>query len=522
MDHVEVFDTTLRDGCQAEEVALSVHDKLDIARRLDDLGVDYVEGGWPNETNPRDQEFFERAKGELELRHARLVAFGSTRRPKVAPSEDSNLRWLVQAETPTVAIFGKAWDLHCKEVLRVSLDDNLQMIEDSVAYLVSQGRQVIFDAEHYFDGYKDDAGYAVACLNAAERGGACRLCLCDTNGGNLPTQIREGIEAAQAHTKTPLGVHIHNDSGLAVANSVIAVEIGVDHVQGTINGYGERCGNANLCTLIPNLELKLGKRCLPPGKVKTLPELSRYVAAAALIPHDHRQPYVGGSAFAHKGGMHIDAVLKCPRSFEHVPPESVGNERRVLLSDQSGGATILQKLQHLEPTMAKRDPRVAKMLKTVKELENEGYQFEAAEASFELLARRVLGQHKPLFQLHGFHVSVNAGRDASTFAEATVRLSVNGTEVHTASTGTGPVDALDGALRKALNQFYPELRNVSLVSFKVRALEERAGTAAKVRVIIQSTDGEETWGTVGVHTDIIEASWQALVDSIEYKLGRGR
>jgi 2-isopropylmalate synthase len=345
--------------------------------------------------------------------------------------------------------------------------------------------------------------------------------LCDTNGGSLLSRIRGGIETAQQSVSMPLGIHVHNDSGMAVANTVMAVEMGIDHVQGTINGYGERCGNANLCSVIPTVELKLGAKCLLDGKLHELRELSLYVAAQALIPHDHRQPYVGASAFAHKGGMHIDAVMKTPQSFEHVPPEVVGNERRVLLSDQSGGAAILHKLQHLRPDLHKSDPAVGEVLRRVKQLEHEGYQFEAAEGSFELLAKRVMGTYRKLFNLHGFRVTVEAREDGQTRAEATVRLSVDGDEVHTAAMGTGPVNALDKALRKALGEFYPQLRDVALTSFKVWALGEREGTAAKVRVLIHSSDGEAEWGTVGAHTDIIAASWQALVESIEYKLLRG-
>ncbi len=515
---VQVFDTTLRDGCQAEEVAFSVHDKLEIARRLDAIGVDYIEGGWPNETNPRDTEFFQQARERLELKNAKLTAFGSTRRATVTPEEDSNLRCLLEAETPTVALFGKSWGLHVTEVIRCSLEDNLAMIEDSVRHICSAGREVIFDAEHYFDGYAAKPEYALDCIRAAERGGAVCIVLCDTNGGSVPSHIRRGIEAAQDAVGVPLGIHVHNDSGMAIGNTILAVELGVEHVQGTINGYGERCGNANLCSVIPTLELKLGAECLPEGMLPELRELSLYVAAQALVPHDHRQPYVGASAFAHKGGMHIDAVKKVPQSFEHVEPEVVGNERRVLISDQAGGAAILHKLQHLRPDMDKRDPAVGEMLRRVKQLEHEGYQFEAAEGSFELLAKRVLGTHRDLFNLHGFRVTIEAREDGQTRAEATVRLAVDGREVHTAATGAGPVDALDGALRKALHEFYPQLKDVALTSFKVWALGDQEGTAAKVRVLIHSSDGETEWGTVGAHADIIAASWQALVESIEYKL----
>ncbi|MFQ6130999.1 MAG: citramalate synthase [Armatimonadota bacterium] len=532
---VSVFDTTLRDGCQAEGVTFSVKDKLRIARRLDELGIAYIEGGWPNPTNPRDLDFFRRAQ-DLELTHAKITAFGSTRRAQVTPEDDANLNTLIEAQTPTVAIFGKSWTLHVTAVLRVELEQNLRMVEDSVRFLAEQGREVIYDAEHFFDGYAADPDYALATLKAAERGGAACLVLCDTNGGCMPSRLAETIEAVKPQIETPFGIHCHNDSGMAAANSQIAVELGAVHVQGTFNGYGERCGNANLCTVIPNLELKLGVQCLPEGKLTELTSVSRFINELAALPDNHRQPYVGASAFAHKGGMHVDAVLKCPRSFEHVEPDAVGGRRRVLLSDQSGGSTIMAKLGaasvaeesdalmsrllEIRPDLKKSDPEVREMLTAVKNLEHEGYQYEAAEGSFVLLAKRILTDYHEPFELRGFHVSVTSREDAQTLAEATVRLRVDGQEEHTAATGTGPVNALDKALRKALLPFYPELANVRLTDFKVRVLERTEGTAAKVQVLIESTDGKETWGTVGAHTDIIAASWQALVDSIQYALLR--
>jgi len=537
MRRVHVFDTTLRDGCQAEGVTFSVKDKLRIAQRLDDLGIAYIEGGWPNPTNPRDLDFFRCAR-ELQLKQAKLTAFGSTRRARVAPEDDDNLRTLIEADTPSVAIFGKSWNLHVTEVLRVELDQNLRMIEDSVRFLAGQGREIIYDAEHFFDGYEADAAYALETLQAAERGGAACLVLCDTNGGTMPTRLAAIIGAVKSNVQTPFGIHCHNDAGMAVANSQVAVELGASHVQGTFNGYGERCGNANLCTVIPNLELKLGVQCLPPGKLAELTSVSRFINELAALPDDSRQPYVGASAFAHKGGMHVDAVLKCPRSFEHVEPGTVGGRRRVLLSDQSGGSTIMAKLGaaaveaesdalmsrllEIRPGLKKSDPEVRGMLTAVKNLEHQGYQFEAAEGSFVLLAKRILTDYHTPFELRGFHVSVVSREDAQTFAEATVRVRVDGREEHTAASGTGPVNALDKALRKALVPFYPELAHVRLTDFKVRVLERTEGTAAKVQVLIESSDGEETWGTVGAHTDIIAASWQALVDSMEYALLRGK
>jgi 2-isopropylmalate synthase len=520
-DTVQVYDTTLRDGCQAEHVNFTVEDKLRVAEALDQIGVACIEGGWPNETNPRDREFFERAK-DRSWGRAQLAAFGSTRRAAVAAEDDTQLQQLLASGAPVITIFGKSWDLHAREILRCSLEDNLAMIEESVAFLKAQGRTVYFDGEHYFDGYKADAAYALETLRAAQRGGADGLVLCDTNGGTLPFELRELTEVAVAEFPGVLiGIHCHNDAGMADANSLAAVLAGARQVQGTINGYGERAGNANLCTIVPNLELKLGLPGLPEGKLADLTSLSLFVSEVANLPHNSRLPYVGRSAFAHKGGMHVNAVMKYPASFEHVPPESVGNERRVLVSDQSGRSTILHKLEALYPGLHRDDPLVQRVLEAVKERENRGYEYEAADASLALLAMRMRGELPELFRLHGFRVMVEKHHEEDIpYSEATIKIRVNGDQFHTAGEGNGPVNALDKALRKALRPKYPELDLLTLVDYKVRVMEATHGTATAVRTLIQTTDGEETWGTVGVHENIIQASWEALVDAIIYGLNK--
>lgn len=515
-----IYDTTLRDGCQGEGIALSVDDKLRIARRLDVFGVAYIEGGWPNPTSPKDREFFERA-ADMKWHHAKIAAFGSTRRANIAPQDDENLRDLVASRAPVVTIFGKSWDFHATKILRISLVENLRMIEDSVAWLKSQVPEVIFDAEHFFDGYLSDAAFALDCLHAAVRGGADCLCLCDTNGGTMPPQVAEIVAAVREQVKTPLGIHCHNDSGTAVASSLMAVQAGCRQVQGTFNGFGERTGNADLCTIIPNLELKLDRRCLPKGKLAEITTVSHYVSEVANLIPSSRAPYVGASAFAHKGGMHVNAVMKHPESFEHIEPEVVGNQRRILVSDYSGSSTIVGKLQRVWPELDRKDPIVAEVLRHVKDLENEGYQFEAAEASLELLARRLRGELEDMFDLHGYRVMIaKLDEDSDPYSEATVKVSIGDREVHTAADGDGPVNALDNALRKALTELFPRLQRLQLVDYKVRVLTAEGGTATKVRVLIETTDGVRTWGTVGVHENIIEASWQALIDAIIYGLLR--
>lgn len=518
--HVSVYDTTLRDGCQAEGIAFSVEDKLLVARRLDELGVDYIEGGWPNPTSPKDREFFERAAG-LTWQTAKIAAFGSTRRADIAPEDDTNLQDLVASRAPVVTIFGKAWDLHVTEVLRTTREENFRMIEDSVAFLKAHVPEVVFDAEHFFDGFAADEEFALECLRAAARGGADCLCLCDTNGGALPDRLVASLERVRDEIGLPLGIHCHNDAGTAVASSIMAVQAGCVQVQGTINGFGERTGNANLCTIIPSLQLKCGFTCLPAGRLADLTSTSRYVNEIANVLPDPRAPYVGASAFAHKGGMHVNAVMKRPDSFEHLAPEQVGNERRILVSDYSGSSTIFAKLRQFWPDLDRKDPIIAEVLEHVKAQENNGYAYEAAEASLEVLARGLRGELPPLFNLEGYRVSVlRDDPETEPTSEATVTLGVGEWKKKKSAVGDGPVNALDNALRQLLTADYPQLASLHLVDYKVRVLTSDEGTATKVRVLIETSDGESNWGTVGVHENIIEASWQALIDSILYGLVR--
>ena len=518
-DSIEVYDSTLRDGAQAEGITFSVEDKLLIARRLDELGAHYIEGGWPNPTNPKDLAFFEKV-GKLGL-EARVTAFGSTRRAGNPPEDDPTLQTLVRAGTDSVCLFGKSWTLHVEEVLRIPLEENLELIESSVAWLVSQDREVIYDAEHYFDGYLADAEYAVATLEAARRGGARIAVLCDTNGGALPSTLGRIFADTAGRLDLPLGIHTHNDGGMAVANTIAAVELGAVQVQGTFNGYGERCGNANLCSVIPNLELKLGKRSIGPERLAGLMDFSRFLSEIANVYHDHRQPFVGESAFAHKGGVHIDAMTKDARCYEHVDPESTGNERRFLVSDQSGSSTVVTKLSRFFPSLDKRDAHVQEVLKEVKRLEHVGYQFEAAEGSFELLARRVMGQYEDLFRPVSYRtISRKNEQGEPEVAEAIVKVEAGGAVFHTVGEGDGPVNALDQALRKALEPVFPSLSAVRLEDYKVRVLSSSDGTAARVRVLIESSDGQEAWGTVGASENVIEASWLALLDSLHFRLMR--
>jgi 2-isopropylmalate synthase len=521
-EHVKIYDTTLRDGTQGEGVSFSKIDKIRIAQMLDSFGVAYIEGGWPG-SNPKDMGFFEEAR-KLSFKTAKVTAFGSTRRANNPVEEDHNIRTLLAAETPAITIFGKTWLLHVLDVLRISPDDNLAIIGDSVAHLKSHNREVIYDAEHFFDGYKDNADYALATLNRAAESGASCVVLCDTNGGTLPHELARICEHVRANipAHVELGIHPHNDSGCGVANALAAVQAGARHVQGTINGIGERCGNADLCSIIPNLQLKMGYSALPEGKLQNLKELSRSIFDYANLRPDIRLPYVGSAAFAHKGGIHVNAVQKNATSYEHIKPELVGNTQRVLVSDLSGGSNILMKAEEHNIDLDKNSPEVRTILAELKQLESQGYEFEAAGASFELLMQKILDNHKPYFTLDGFRVIVEKrGHDEPCLSEATVKVSVadQGTEI-SAAEGDGPVNALDRALRKALAPFYPDIEEVELRDFKVRIVDGDAGTAAKTRVLIESTDGSEAWGTVGVSENIIEASWQALVDSVEHVLYR--
>jgi 2-isopropylmalate synthase len=513
---IEIFDTTLRDGSQGEDVNLSLEDKLAIAEKLDELGVHYIEGGWPAPSRLNDVAFFKRAK-KLKLKSSKLVAFGSTRRADSKAGLDPTIQALLKAETRFVCIFGKSWDLHVTKVLRCSLDENLRMISDSVKTLRKRRDKVFYDAEHFFDGYKRNPAYALATLRAAHEAGAACLVLCDTNGGCLPWEI-EGMvsDISQAFKGAELGIHVHNDAELAVANTLAAVSRGVTHVQGCVNGLGERCGNANLVSVIPNLKFKMGLSSIPDKSLPKLTQIARTIASIANIPVNDHQSYVGLSAFAHKAGVHIDAVLKDSRSYEHIQPEQVGNERRLLASEQAGKATILSKARKYGVKLKGHDS-ARDIIARIKELEHQGYQFEGADASFELLMRQHLGQRKPYFKLESYRVEVEKTGEQER-ARATVLLLVKGSRQHTTAEGNGPVNALDQALRKALIPFYPGVKATRLIDYKVRVLQSRGGSAAKVRVLMETTDGKMTWNTVGVHENIIEASWEALVDSVEYKL----
>jgi len=508
----------LRDGAQAQGISFTVNDKLKIAAKLDEFGIDYIEAGNPG-SNPKDLEFFESIKRKP-LKKAKLVAFGSTRRANISVSDDANVKAILTADTPVVAIFGKSWDFHVTDIIRTTLEENLLMIRDTIAFMKQNGKEVVFDAEHFFDGYKANPDYALASLKAATEGGADWLVLCDTNGGTFVSEIYEIVKHVRERFGVPLGIHCHNDGGMGVANSIAAVEIGATQVQGTINGYGERCGNANLCTIIPNLQLKLGFECIPAENMEQLTLVSRFLSELANMAFNERDPYVGKSAFAHKGGMHIDAVQKNATSFEHISPETVGNQRQVLMSEVSGRSTILSKVQRVAPWVSKNSDEIQKIIDRLKQLEHEGYQFESADSSFELMVRRFLGKDHQFFEVKRFTVLCEEHWQEDYSASAIVKVKVDGIEEVIAAEGDGPVNALDKALRKALEVFYPQLNMMRLIDFKVRVLDTEKTTAAKVRVHIESTDGVDTWGTVAVSTNIIEASWNALVDSIEYFLYR--
>ena len=516
---VTVYDTTLRDGTQGTGISFSVQDKLRVAERLDEFGVDYIEGGWPG-SNPKDIEFFAEA-AKRSWKHAKITAFGMTRRGGVKVEDDAQVRQLLNAGTPVITVVGKTWPLHVTEVFGVTLEENLAMIRDTVAYLKSKGREVFYDAEHFFDSYREDPGYSLATLKAAAEAGADLLVLCDTNGGSLPAFVAEATKAAAAAVGCPVGAHTHNDCGLGVANALAAVGAGAVQVQGTMNGYGERVGNCNLTTLVPLLQLKCGEPLV--GGLERLTELSRFIDEVANVPHDIRAPFVGAAAFTHKGGLHVHAVQKLARSYEHIDPALVGNERVVTISDLSGQTNVLVKAESMGFQLAKGSPEVAKVLQEVKRLEHEGYEFEAAEGSFELLIRRTIGQHRPLFELDEYKCDfLRSGNPSGDWNKCTamVQIRVNGEAVRKEGHGDGPVNALDAALRLALAPFYPVIGGVRLDDYKVRIINGRRGTAARTRVFISSTDGKTEWGTVGVSDNIIEASWQALVDSFDYAVLR--
>ena len=526
---VILYDTTLRDGTQGEGIALSADDKLRIARRLDEFGMHYIEGGWPG-SNPKDIEFFERAQRELDLKQARLAAFGSTCKAGVDPADDEQVQLLIRANTPAVTIFGKTWDLHVTEVLRTTLDENLRMIRETVRYLKSHGKEVVYDAEHFFDGYRANPEYALSTLKAAIIGGADSIVLCDTNGGSLPWQIGEAVDAVRSEVlgqETPrsprpeslaritLGIHAHNDSETGVANTLEAVRHGCTQVQGTVNGYGERCGNANLMSIIPDLQLKMGYNCVPPENLRELVDLSRYVSELANLNPDTHQPFVGQSAFAHKGGTHVNAVVKYVMSYQHIDPALIGNETRVLVSELSGKDNIATKRKEFGLDGLTREEE-RRILQKIKELENAGFAFESAEASVDLMLRRARAGYQPPFELIDYTAAVEHRAGRGMFSEATVKVRVGDRVFHEVAEGNGPVNALNRALRKAIMPFYPRLRSVHLTDYKVRILDSASGTAAMTRVLIDFSDGDRQWTTVGASTNIIEASWIALSDSVEY------
>lgn len=523
MRQVAIFDSTLRDGAQGEGISFSVTDKLNVVKSLDDFGIQYIEAGNPG-SNPKDLEFFKQVQS-LKLQHAKLVAFGSTRRPNISVAEDANIQSILSANTPTVTIFGKSWDFHVTDIIKTSLEENLAMIGETTKFLKDQGKELVYDAEHFFDGYKHNPDYAMQTLEAAYTAGADCLVLCDTNGGMFPDELAEIVKlVCDKFPKTEIGIHTHNDGEMAVANSLAAVMAGVSHVQGTFIGFGERCGNANLSSIIANLELKKKIRTVGPEKLNQLTTTARGIAEISNVHLPNNMPYIGTSSFAHKGGMHIDGVSKANHSFEHVNPEQVGNTRRFLMSEVAGRSTILAKVQEIDPSIEKNSDITKEMIEDLKVLEFKGFQFEAAESTFELLIRKKLGKFNPFFTLHHFNVNGNltSGVKTDLTSTAVIKLEVNGEERISAAEGDGPVNALDKALRNALIGFYPELEQVHLTDYKVRVIDSKEATGAKVRVLIESTDGNEIWSTIGVSTDIVKASWYALVDSIDYKLIKTR
>ena len=514
-----IYDSTLRDGAQAQGISFTVEDKIKIIKALDELGIAYIEAGNPG-SNPKDLEFFEKANS-LKLKNSKIIAFGSTRRINLKVGDDPNVNSLLKANTGYAAIFGKSWDFHVTDILRTTLDENLKMIHDTVIFFKKKGWQVVFDAEHFFDGYICNAEYAMKTLEAAANAGADSLCLCDTKGGSLPCDVYEITKkVVDFFSPLEIGIHCHNDNGMGVACSIMAVQAGARQVQGTINGYGERCGNANICTIIPNLQVKMGYSCIPEESLRKLTQISRFVSEVANVAPDERAPFVGSTAFAHKAGMHADAIAKNTFAYELFDPGIVGNKRAILMSEVAGRSAILKLINEVEPSLAKDSPETAEILNKLKEMEFKGYQYEGAESSFKLLVRKILGKYKPAFELKEFKVITSEPSRNNVNATAMIKIAVDGQEEITAAEGDGPVNALDNAVRKALERFYPQIKKIKLSDYKVRVLDSATATAAKVRVLIETTDGQDVWTTIGVSTDIIEASWIALVDSIEYKLSK--
>lgn len=516
MKKILIYDSTLRDGAQAQGISFSVEDKIKLVEKLDKLGINYIEAGNPG-SNPKDLEFFERIKN-MNFRNAKVIAFGSTRRVNISADEDANVNSLLMAGTPAVAIFGKSWDFHVTDILKTTLDENLKMIYDTILFFKNKNKEVVFDAEHFFDGYKANPEYAMKSLKAAFDAGANSLCLCDTNGGSFPNEVYDITRKVVNEFKVDIGIHCHNDTGMAVANSIMAVQAGAVQIQGTLNGFGERSGNANICSIIPNLQLKSGYLCIPPENMRQLTAIARFASEIANVIHDERAPYVGRNSFAHKAGMHADAVNKNTTAYEHISPESVGNERVFLLSEVAGRSAVLNLINHIDNTLTKDSPETKLILEKLKEMEFKGYQYEGAEGSFELIIRKVLGRYESFFELKEFKVVVNEPSVTTANSSAMIKISVGDQEEITADEGDGPVNALDKALKKALVRFYPQVMDMKLTDYKVRVLDSKSATAAQVRVLIESSDAGEVWTTIGVSTDIIEASWYALIDSIEYKL----
>ena len=516
MSRITIYDTTLRDGSQTEGIAFTLSDKLKITTKLDEIGIHYIEGGWPG-SNPKDKAYFKEVR-KKKLKSATVAAFGSTRRAKTKASQDTNLQELVKSQTEVITIFGKTWDLHITDVIKTSLSENLKMITDSIEFLKKKKKKVFYDAEHFFDGYKANPEYALTTLCAAQDAGADCIILCDTNGGTLPREVKNIVLAIKDKLNAPLGIHAHDDLGVGVANSIAAIEAGCVHVQGTFNGLGERCGNADLCTIIGILHTKMKQKSIPDKSISKLMEASYFISEISNFKLADNAAFVGHSAFAHKGGVHIDAMIKNPLAYEHIDPAVVGNHRRFVTSELAGKMPIVLKARQIDVTLDKKSPEAKKLLKELQEKEHSGYQFEAADASFELFVKRSLKKYKPFFTLEGFKTTSEKRFDGHVFAEASVRVNVDGQSKFSASDGNGPVEALDNALRKVLKKFYPRLEEMHLTDYKVRVLDTTAGTAAKVRVLIESQDNTDSWTTVGVHENIIEASWEALTDSIEYKL----